>query len=39
MVMLLWHYAAAIQEIKEHLVSVGPLEAQDISTLGPHERW
>lgn len=31
--MLLWHYAAVILEIKEQLVSVGPLEAWDISTL------
>lgn len=32
-VMLLWHYAAAILEIKAQLVSVGPLEAWDISTV------
>lgn len=33
LVMLLWHCAAVILEIKEQLVSVGPLEAWDISTL------
>lgn len=32
-VMLLWRYAAVILEIKAQLVSVGPLEAWDISTL------
>lgn len=38
-VMLLWHYAAVIQEIKEQLVSVGPLEAGNISALGHHAPW
>lgn len=31
---LLWYYAAVNQEIKEQLVSVGPLEAWNVSAFG-----
>lgn len=39
MVSLLWHYAAVNQEIKEQLVSVGPLEAWNISAFGHQAHW